>query len=339
TKSFEVGTEFTMFDGRLHLDVNYFNSKSVDQILPVTVSTATGYSSKYVNAGTIENKGWELTLGGTIVKSGAFKWDMNVNWTKIHNEVTELYGDVTNLQINTFRAGGGSSNAPLGMPFGTIYGYDYVYTNGQRTVLPNGRYQRTATATNPIGNINPDWTGGIQNTLSYKNVSLGFLIDIKRGGDVYSADMYYGLATGLYEETAGLNELGNEIRLPIAEGGGILKQGVQADGSVNTVRLPMDAYPMDGGTVNPTIAYVYDASYVKLREVVFSYSLPSNIVAKLGPLRDVSLSVIGRNLWIIHKNLPYADPEDNLGAGNRQGYQVGSLPSVKNLGFNIKATF
>ncbi len=339
TKSFEVGAEFTFFDGRLHFDVNYFNSKSVDQILPVTVSTATGYSSKYVNAGTIENKGWELTLGATPVKAGAFKWDINVNWTKIHNEVTELYGDVTNLQLNTFRAGGGSSNAPLGMPFGTIFGTDYVYTNGQRTVLSNGRYQRTTTVTNPIGNINPNWTGGIQNTLSYKSLSLGFLIDMKNGGSVYSADMYYGLATGLYAETVGLNELGNNLRLPKADGGGILKEGVRADGSVNTVRLAMDAYPMNGGTVNPNRAYVYDASYVKLREVVLSYSLPAALMAKLGPVQGLTFSAVGRNLWIIHKNIPYADPEDNLGAGNIQGYQVGSLPNVRNIGFNIKATF
>jgi TonB-linked SusC/RagA family outer membrane protein len=339
TKSFEIGAEFTLFDGRAHFDVNYFKSQSVDQILPVTVSTASGFSSKYVNAGTVENKGWELTLGGTPIKAGAFKWDINVNWTKIHNEVTALYGDVTNLQLNTFRAGGGSSNAPLGMPFGTIYGTDYVYTNGQRTVLSNGRYQRTTTATNPIGNINPDWTGGVQNTFSYKNVSLGFLIDVKHGGDVYSADMYYGLATGLYAETVGINELGNEIRLPVSQGGGILKEGVQSDGSVNTVRLAMDAYPMNGGTVNPNTAYVYDAGYVKLREVVFSYSLPTSIVSKWSGVNSLTFSAVGRNLWIIHKNIPYADPEDNLGAGNIQGYQVGSLPSVRNIGFNIKATF
>ncbi len=339
TKSFEVGAEFTLFDGRAHFDVNYFNSQSVDQILPVTVSTATGFSSKYVNAGTVENKGWELTLGVTPVKSGAFKWDINVNWTKIHNEVTALYGDVTNLQLNTFRAGGGSSNAPLGMPFGTIFGTDYVYTNGQRTVLPNGRYKRTTTATNPIGNINPNWTGGIQNTLSYKSLSLGFLIDMKNGGSVYSTDMYYGLATGLYVESVGLNELGNPKRDPVSQGGGILLPGVQADGSVNTKRLAMDAYPMNGSTVNPNSGYVYDASYVKLREVVFSYSLPSSIVSKWGLIQSLTFSAIGRNLWILHKNLPYADPEDNLGAGNIQGYQVGSQPNVKNVGFNIKATF
>lgn len=339
TRSYEIGSEFTLLDARVHLDVNYFNSTTIDQVLPVSVSTATGYSSKYVNAGEVENKGWELTLGVTPVRAQSFKWDINVNWTRIRNEVIELYGDVTNLTLGSFRAGGGSLNAPVGHPFGTIYGYDYVYTNGERTVLPSGRYQRTTTATNPIGNINPDWTGGIQNTFSYKSLSLSFLIDIKHGGDVYSADMYYGLATGLYKETVGTNELGNPIRNSIEEGGGIILPGVNADGQPNTTRLAMDAYPMAGGSVKPTKAYVYDAGYVKLREVLFTYALPQSIVAKLSPLRSLAFSAVGRNLWIIHKNLPYADPEDNLGAGNFQGYQVGSQPGIRNIGFNIKATF
>lgn len=339
TKSYEIGTELTFFDGRLSLDVNYFNSSTINQILPVTVSTATGYSSKYVNAGSVENKGWEVTVGANVIKAGDFRWDVNLNWTRIRNKVTELYGDVTNLPLGSFRAGGGSLNAPLGGVYGTIYGYDYVYTNGQKTVLPNGRYQRSTTASNPIGNINPDWTGGIQNTFSYKTISLSFLLDMKHGGDVYSADMYYGLATGLYAETVGTNELGNPIRNPVSEGGGILKEGVQADGTPNTVRLAMDAYPMNGGTVNPTAAYVYDASYIKLRELLISYSIPRHIVDNWKALGSLTLSAVGRNLWIIHKNLPYADPEDNLGAGNNQGYQVGSLPAVRNMGFNIKATF
>ena len=339
TKSYEIGTELTFFDARLSLDVNYFHSSTINQILPVTVSTATGYSSKYVNAGSVENKGWEVTVGARAIDATNFKWDINLNWTRIRNEVTELYGDVTNLPLGNFRAGGGSLNAPLGGVYGTIYGYDYVYTNGQKTVLPNGRYQRSTTASNPIGNINPDWTGGIQNTFSYKSIALSFLLDMKQGGDVYSADMYYGLATGLYAETVGTNELGNPIRLPISEGGGILKEGVQADGSPNTVRLAMDAYPMDGGTVNPTAAYVYDASYIKLRELLISYSIPPRIIENWKAIKTLKFSAVGRNLWIIHKNLPYADPEDNLGAGNNQGYQVGSLPAVRNIGFNIKATF
>jgi TonB-linked SusC/RagA family outer membrane protein len=340
TKSYEIGTEMNFFDGRIGFDVNYFNSKTVDQIIPVAVSTGTGYTSKYVNAGTMENKGWEITLTGSPLKTDNLKWDISVNWTRIRNKITELYGDVTNLTIGTFQASG-SSNAPLNGTFGTLYGTDYIYTNGERTVnATTGRYMRTTTVTNPIGTIQPDWTGGIQNTVSYKNIALSFLVDAKHGGDVLSIDMYYGLATGLYEESAGLNELGNPVRSPRAEGGGILLPGVNEDGNVNQTRLNMLDYPMNGTqTTGPTHKYVYDASYVKLREVLLTYSLPSSLMARLSPLRSMSISAVGRNLWIIHKNLPYADPEDNLGAGNIQGLQVGSLPSVRTVGFNVKATF
>jgi TonB-linked SusC/RagA family outer membrane protein len=342
TKSYEGGIELTFFDGRLGFDATYFDSKSVDQIIPVSVSTGTGYNSKYVNAGTLQNKGIELTLTATPLKSEYFKWDVSVNWTRIRNKVVELYADVKNFTLpnGDFQASG-SSNAPLGGSYGTLYGTDYIYTNGQRTVdATTGRYLRTSTATNEIGNINPDWTGGIQNTFSYKDVSLSFLIDAKHGGDVLSIDMYYGLATGLYKETAGLNELGKPVRSSVDEDGGILLPGVNPDGNVNQTRLNMLDYPMNGTqTTGPTHKYVYDASYVKLREVLITYNLPSSIISKLSPLRSVSLSAVGRNLWIIHKNLPYADPEDNLGAGNIQGVQVGSLPNVRTIGFNVKATF
>lgn len=340
TKSYEIGSELTLFDGRAHIDVNYFNSQTVDQIMPVTTSTATGYSSRYVNAGTIENKGWELTLGLTPLKKTFFSWDISVNWTRIRNEVKALYGDVKNLPLATFRNGGGSSNAPLHGVYGTIYGTDYTYhENGQRLVDTDGSYIRTSTATNPVGNINPDWTGGVYNTFKYKDLSLGFLIDVRQGGDLFSADMFYGLATGLYKETVGVNENGVPIRTPVDEGGGIILPGVQADGSENTVHLAMDSYPMAGGNRRPTRAYIYDASYVKLREVALTYTLPSGILDRLAPLRSVAISAIGRNLWIIHKNLPYADPEDNLGAGNVQGFQTGSLPAIRTMGFNLKATF
>ena len=341
TKSYEVGLEASFLDGRIGFDVTYFDSKTVDQIIPVSVSSATGYEKKYVNAGTLQNKGIEVSLTGTPIKKGAFKWDVSVNWTRIRNEVTELYADVNNLTLSPFFTASGSLNAPLNGQFGEIWGTTYVYTNGQRTINSStGRYQRTPTVTNYIGDINPDWVGGIQNTLSYKDLSLSFLIDTKYGGDVLSIDMYYGLATGLYKETAGLNELGNPVRSPVSEGGGVLLPGVNPDGAINQTRLNMLAYPQMGTqTTGPTHRYVYDASYVKLREVLLTYNLPSSLMVRLSPLRQVSISAVGRNLWIIHKNLPYADPEDNGGAGNIQGIQSGALPAIRTVGFNVKATF
>jgi TonB-linked SusC/RagA family outer membrane protein len=343
SRSKEIGVEASFFNSRLGIDATYYSTKTVDQILPVSVSTTTGYNSIYQNAGSVVNKGVELSLNGTPVQSRDFQWKVNVNWTRNRNEVTELFKDAsgneaTNLSIASFQ-GGISVNASLGEPYGTIRGTDFVYLNGEKVIGANGRYLQSETSNETIGNMNPKWTGGINNSFKYKDFNLSFLIDVRKGGSVFSLDQYYGLATGLYEETAGLNELGNESRLPISEGGGILNQGVHADGTPNTTRVTNEEFGSYGYRRLPSAAFVYDAGYIKLREVIIGYSLPKTFISKLGPIKGIDLSLIGRNLWIIHKNLPNADPEDGLSFGNVQGYQVGSYPSVRNYTFNLKVRF
>jgi TonB-linked SusC/RagA family outer membrane protein len=362
TKSYEIGLELAFLNDRVGFDATYYDARSVDQIIPVSVSSATGYASKYVNAGEIQNRGFEVTAFGTPVKTAAFSWRVNVNWTRNRNEVLELFEGVDNLQLNSYAIQTGVTlNAAVGQPYGTIRGTDYIYANGQRVVGTNGRYLKTTETNKIIGDINPDWIGGVANTFKYKNISLNFLVDVKQGGDVYSVDMNYGLGTGILAESAGLNELGNPLRDPVVlvdpddpskgyaeNSGGIIWPGVKQQGTdtngdpiyvTNNIRSDVGSYPGLGLSRNPHKGYVYDASYVKLREVSFTYSLPSAILEKLSPLHSVDISVTGRNLWIIHKNLPYADPEDNFGAGNLQGIQVGALPNVRNFGFNLKATF
>ena len=344
TKSSEVGVEASFFGSRLGVDATYYNTKTVNQILPVNVSTTTGYTSKYLNSGTVVNKGVELSLNGTPVRTNDFSWRINVNWTRNRNKVTELFKDetgnqATNLSIASFQ-GGISINATLDQPYGTIRGTNFVYNdNGDKVIGANGRYLQSATSNEVIGNMNPNWTGGISNNFKYKNLSLSFLIDIRKGGSVFSLDQYYGLATGMYEETAGINDLGNESRLPISEGGGFINPGVNEQGQPNTVRVTNEEFGSYGYRRLPSAAFVYDAGFIKLRELVLGYSLPQSVVTKLGPVKGVDFSLIGRNLWLIHKNLPNADPEDGLSFGNVQGYQVGSYPTVKTFAFNLKVRF
>ena len=228
-------------------------------------------------------------------------------------------------------------------PFGVIRGRDFIYhENGQPIVGTNGYYRRTTESNKVIGNINPDWTGGVKNNLKYKNFNLSFLIDIQKGGDVFSLDTWYGYSTGLYDFTAGTNHLGNPVRNPVTSGndsGGVILPGVQADGSPNTViaDATTDTNPW-GYVTAPQAAHVYDASFVKLREVSFGYKF-SNKIAESLSLQNLSLSIIGRNLWIIHKNTPYSDPEAGLSAGNIQGYQSGAYPSVREIGASLKLEF
>jgi len=272
----------SFLDKRLGFDISTYRSLSIDQIFRVPFSTATGYSSKYYNAGSVQNKGIEVQLNGSPISTANFQWEVFVNWSRNRNEVVSLAEGIDNLQLGSFQ-GGVTINAAVGQPYGIIRGTDFTYLNGEKLVGSNGRYVVNSSSNNVIGNINPDWVGGIRNKFTYKNVSLGFLIDMQKGGDIFSLDRSYGLATGLYDETAGLNELGNPIRNSIANGGGVILPGVKADGTPNNVRTPSPQYygNIDGYRRQPNKAFVYDASYIKLREVSISYKLPTKWLQRM----------------------------------------------------------
>jgi len=348
TKSIEGGLEMAFLKKRLGFDLALYKTNTVDQIIPVAVSTATGYSTKYVNAGEIMNKGVELTVYGVPVQSDNFKWDIAVNFARNINEVVSLKDSLQNLQLASLQ-GGVTINARVGEPYGAIQGTDFMYyedENGNVTdkkiVKSNGYYAKTPASDQVIGNVNPDFTMGINNRLSYKSWSFSFLIDWQQGGDIFSLDLYYGMATGLYPETVFLNDLGNPVRDPLtddATSGGLILEGVQADGSVNTVRVHGDDYRVFGYSQNPNAKFIYDASYVKLREVVLTYTIPSKIMSKVKWIHGASFSLVGSNLWIIHKNLPYADPEASQSSGNVQGWQSGVMPATKNVGFTVNLQF
>jgi TonB-linked SusC/RagA family outer membrane protein len=340
TNSYELGLEMRFLQNRLGFDVAYYKTNPIDQILPIRTSSTTGYVFKVVNAGEIENKGVELTVDVVPVRTTNFNWNILFNWTRNRNEVVSLTEGLTNLQLGSFQ-GGVTLNARLGQPYGVIFGRDYTYLNGEKVISASGRYVRTSNSDNVIGDPNPDWTGGMMNKLTYKNWALSFLIDVQKGGDIFSLDLYYGFATGLYEEQSGLNDLGNPIRDPLtagADSGGYILDGVTADGQPNTKRIAGDVYSNFGYAISPQSEFVFDAGYIKLREVALSYSFPKKWLEK-SLFDDISLSFVGSNLWIIHKNLPHADPESGLGAGNLQGYSISSLPSTKDFSFNLNVRF
>ncbi len=357
TKSLEFGLEMNMFKNKLGLDLSLYKMNTVDQIMPVDVSFATGFGRKYFNAGEIENKGLEVVLRLMPVSTPSFKWNIDFNWAKNINTVVALYDDpetgikIENLTLATLQ-GGVSINARIGEPYGTIQGRDFVYENGQKVVLPNGYYARTSTSDQVIGNINPDWNAGINNTFSFNDFSFGFLIDWQQGGSVFSLDQWYGQGTGLYAETAGTNDLGNPLRDDVIKNddgtydpasGGVVQEGVMEteDGTfvTNTIRAYAGYYGgAYGWARNPNARYVYDASYIKLRELTLSYNLPGKFLGN-GFVKGATLSFVGGNLWILKKNLPHADPEASQGAGNIQGWQSGVMPALKTYGFNLKLHF
>ena len=300
TTSVEAGLEMYFWNKRLGFDAALYSANSVDQIFAVPVSYATGYTAKYMNAGEIQNRGIELTIFGRILDKKDFKWDATLNWAKNTNTVVSLTDGIENLQLASFQ-GGVSVNAKVGETYGAITGTDYVYTNGEKTIGTDGYYMRSATNDNVLGNITPDWTGGITNTFTYKSWSASFLIDWQKGGDVFSLDQWYGMGTGLYAETDYTNDLGNPVRNPVSEGGGVILEGVKEDGSSNDIRVEGGNYKVNGWSRNPNAGFIYDASYVKLREVAIHYRIPASALSKLF-IENATLSFVGSNLWIIHKN-------------------------------------
>ncbi|MBS3992686.1 MAG: SusC/RagA family TonB-linked outer membrane protein [Bacteroidetes bacterium] len=338
TKEKEIGLEMRFINNRLGFDLSAYDKSSINQIMSVSVSNATGYDSKWVNSGEITNKGVELSLNATPIKTADFSWDVNLNWSKNKNKVVSLYEGVNQLQLASVQ-GGVSINATVGQPYGSIVGYNYVYNEkGEKIVASTGYYQKSASK-EVIGNVNPDWIGGINNSFRYKNINFSFLIDVKKGGDVFSLDTWYGYATGIYANTVFINDLGNPVRNTLANGGGVILPGVLADGTPNTKRVRADYYANPWGYARATNAeHTYDAGFVKLREVALSYDFPKDVLKKLH-VSNLTLTAIGKNLWIIDKSTPYADPEAGLSSGNIQGYQSGAYPSVKELGINLKVQF
>ena len=307
-----------------------------------------------------------MQLYGNIFtsKSGDFKWDMKVNWAKNTNKVVELTGDLTTYQLASVQ-GGITIEATVGESYGVIKGSNFVYDeeSGEPLVYahPFGgvRYCRSASP-EIIGNMLPDWTGGVTNTFSYKNLSVSALIDIQKGGNFFSLDTWYGYGTGIFDITTGNNSNGVPVRDPVNgnTGGGLDIGGVvaatdattgayiyDADGNFISSGVKNEEFAYFGNYANsygwataPNALHVYDASYVKLRQLLISYAIPSEKLEGIG-IQGLEIGIVGRNLAILYKNCPYTDPEAGLSAGNVQGYQSGAYPAVREIGFNLTFKF
>ncbi len=354
-RSYEVGVEASFLHNRIGFDLTYYQSRLINQITPIIPSAASGFTQFYVNGGTVQNRGFELSVNAVPIRTKDFSWNILLNWSKNNNKVLSLYNNQPSYTIASYQ-NAIQLVAETGKSSGILRGTDYKYVNGQRLIDAAG-YPDSLTKAD-IGDINPDWLGGITNSFRYKNFSFSFLIDVRQGGDVYSLDMDYASWSGVIPETAGNNSQGKPVRSPVSQGGGLVLQGVTSDGKPNTTPVDISdinkASKFPFGSINSIAAktYVYDASYVKLREVALTWSLPDGVLGKASFVRGVDFSLTGRNLWIIHKNLPYADPEQGAASTTPTssapivynpnasiGYQTGVYPSVRTFAFNVKLKF
>ncbi|MBB6463117.1 SusC/RagA family TonB-linked outer membrane protein [Flammeovirga kamogawensis] len=346
TNELELGLEVMFFQRRIGLDLTFYDRTTRNQILGVQTTGATGYTSQFQNAGDVRNKGVEISLNTTPVRTSyGLEWNLGFNFGKNISEVTSLSNGVENLVLGNL-TGTASVTAAVGQPYGAIKGTNFKYhENGGKMVDDEGFYiyasdaEGAVSSDEIIGNMQPDWTGGVSTSVSYKGIRLSALIDMSIGGEIFSESYRYGLSTGLYEETAGLNSKGNPSRNSLANGGGLLLEGVKEDGSPNDIFVPNDVSGSGSAfnyNQNPDAVYIYDASWIKLRDVSITYTLPSNLITN-SPFNAITLGVYGRNLAILHKNIPYFDPEITLRSGNVQGFESGSNPTTRTFGFSVKA--
>ncbi|MBP6334044.1 MAG: SusC/RagA family TonB-linked outer membrane protein [Bacteroidia bacterium] len=345
TNSWEIGTEMIFVDGRIGLDFSYYNSLSTDVIFPVQQSSATGYSSKFYNAAEISNNGIEVMLNLVPVRTkSGFEWGIGANYAKNNNMVEKLFTDENGKETESVLI----QNAPFsvtfqhrpGMEYGQIVGYDYAYdANGNKIVDPStNSYARTATV-KPLGSVLPDFTGGVSTWFSFKGFRLYGLVDFQEGGKLFSLTNTWGKYSGTLEETAE-----GEIRANGLVLDGVVQTGVDAagnptsDGTKNTGSISaLDHFFLDGGYII-SAADLYDASFVKLREVTLTYALPAKLFAET-TIQGLSISLVGRNLAIISKDIPHIDPEAAVSSQNVQGLEGGQLPTARTYGVALNVTF
>lgn len=333
----EVGLDLRFFDNRIGIDFTWYDQATTKQILSTTISSTSGFGSRIINAGEMKNTGVELLLTTTPVRTPDVRWDIDFNFSKNENEVVSLAGEQNSLVLGESRRRGNFITADVGEAYGTIKGRKYLrenvptkedgsadYCNATGRIVHdvNGLPIQAPGEICILGNGTPDFLGGISNRVRYKNFTLSALVDFSFGGDLFSFTNSQGYSAGLHKAT-----------LVGREQGFIVGEGVDEDGNVNAVEAdPQDYFGRIGSQIGEE--FVYDASFVKLREVQLTYRLPSRWFATT-PIQLASISLVGRNLWLIHSNIDNVDPESNFTNNNAQGLEHSGVPQVRSLGFNI----
>ncbi|WP_321330993.1 SusC/RagA family TonB-linked outer membrane protein [uncultured Bacteroides sp.] len=326
TRSTELGLELSLWKNRVHLDLGYYNTNTLNQILEIKTSASSGYTSQLLNAGKINNHGIEVQLGLVPVQSGSFKWNVDLNYAKNKSEVKVLdyAGEIENYTIGS--SGGVDVLASVGKAYGSLYGTAYLRDDAGNIVVGANGLPKADPQKRILGHYAPDWLGGISNTLTYKNIEFSFLIDTNVGGKIFSGTNRTGNYTGVLAQT-----------LPGRESeDGMIFKGVYADGSPNTTAISAQEYYK--ASYNISEAYIYSATFVKLREIKLSYNFNGELIRKVG-LQGASISAVGRNLFFIYKDAPNIDPETAFNTGNAQGLESLSLPTTRTIGFNLNLKF
>lgn len=318
-KTLELGAELRFMRDRIDLDVTWYRNRNVDQIVPITVPGSTGFTNYIINAGEIENKGWEIMLNARPF-AGNFRWDFTVNFTRNRSLVLDL-------PVEQIALAGFGNLRPLvkeGEPYGVFYGTAFLRDDAGNLIIGEDGYpqRNPATDDNPsgdlrIGDPNPDWTMGVRNNLGYKNFRLTFLWDFRKGGDVANVTTNWQRAQGVPDFSYDRGHM-------------VVFKGVTADGEPNTKPVLIDEqyYVSNRGNRDIAERFIEDGSWIRLRDVTLSYSLPPSAVNRL-KLSSAEIGVYGRNL-LLFTGYTGTDPETNFAgpATPETGATAGPFPSM-----------
>ncbi|MCU7547577.1 SusC/RagA family TonB-linked outer membrane protein [Chitinophagaceae bacterium LB-8] len=356
SKSVEFGTQLAFLKNRLSLDFTYYRIKSTSQILSAPLALSSGFQNKTFNTGAMQNNGIEFIVRATPVRSRDFEWMLTLNGAHNNNKVLSLSEGIDKYYLGTVFGSrtGAVMYAKVGDQFGTIYGLDYKYLNGQKVVrrlMDNtnttvvGTQYVTTNDVVPIGNATPWLTGGLGNNFKYKNFSLSFLTDFKLGGDVYSFDYASAMGEGKAPETL-VERNGGGLPYTYPDGTkanhGVILDGVFEDGKKNTDVVNYmfkyaGQYAAWSNVDMPRSNAVFENTWVKLRELSLTYDMPAQIAKSSKFLQGMSVSLIGRDLFYFYKTLPdNLNPEGVSGTGNMQGFQWASLPGTRSFGASVR---
>ncbi|MEO7041955.1 MAG: SusC/RagA family TonB-linked outer membrane protein [Gemmatimonadaceae bacterium] len=325
TTSSEVGAELAFFDSRVTLDASYYSKETKNQILNLVIPPTSGYSTQAINAGEIANKGFEATIGASVLKSdNGINWTSTFNYAKNKSRVVSLTPGLTTVVLGTQRSA--SVTATVGQPYGLLTGYTFLRDASGNLLTQNGMPIRGPQAV--LGNVNPDWVGGWNNEFKFHRVTASFLLSFHEGGKFFSNTNMMCDQSGMCTNTL----KGREVDW---NNPGIVVKGIdQTTKQPNTINVTSEQYFQSLWLINQ--AYTYDDSYVKLRELRVGYDLPSRFAERFNS-HSMNLSLVGRNLWT-HSNVPNIDPEFTYSTGNVQGLEFAPMATTRSIGLTLQVT-
>jgi TonB-linked SusC/RagA family outer membrane protein len=349
TESVEFGVELGALNDRIGLDLTYYTAETRDQIMPVELSRTTGYTSQMINAGTVQNRGWEGLVRVTPVLTRDFRWESSFTYARNRNKVVSLAEGVDGLRLSLGNFWGIENWARVGEPLGQLVSVRPLQRSpdGQLVIHPTLGYPLWSNTPAVIGNFNPDWRGGWANDFRYRNARLNALLDIRRGGQVYSVTHSFGRFAGVLDETAigRCTPVGSPLAdnpppgypLCSAETGLVLAGVNRVVEGGDTTYVPnqtvIDAQNRWFYGYFAPETHLVDASFVKLRELTLGYDVPRSITSRMR-VDGLTLALVGRNLALWTEN-PHIDPETAFDDSNVQGFEYGQIPSARSVGFTI----